>query len=186
MPLRLKASFIIQPFSIFYVPPYKAFFMHLPCLFSLFIKPLSALETERNNEKNNLHSSIKSINFLHVWAAAALLVLLFLLFLPPLLLLANSKTFSYFVFTFLMMLSWCDNVEYLLVSEVAPKIIAEYTHPNVNFKIRGVFVSIHRNLGNNWEKTSKKDTQHNYMKMAKWRPQIVQNMNWWHAACISR
>ena len=131
MPLRLKASFIIQPFSIFYVPPYKAFFMHLPCLFSLFIEPLSALETERNNEKNNLHSSIKSINFLHVWAAAALLVLLFLLFLLPLLL-ANSKTFSYFCLTFLMMLSWCDNVEYLLVSEVAPKMIAEYTHSNLN------------------------------------------------------
>ena len=158
MPLMLKASFIIQPFSIFYVFPYnyKVFFMHLKSLFSIIIGPSSALETERNYEKNNLHSSIKSINFLHVWAAAALLVLLFLLFPLPLLLLANSKTFSYFVFTFLMMLSWCDNVEYLLVSEVAPKIIAEYTHPNFNFKIRGVFVSIHRNLGNNWEKTSKK------------------------------
>ena len=155
MPLRLKASFIIQPFSIFYVPPYKAFFMHFPCLFSLFLEPLSALETERNNEKNNLHSSIKSINFLHVWAAAALLVLLFLLFLLPLLL-ANSKTFSYFCLTFLMMLSWCDNVEYLLVSEVAPKMIAEHTHPNLNFKITGVFVSIHWNLGNNWEKILKK------------------------------
>ena len=120
MPLRLKASFIIQPFSIFYVPPYKAFFMHFPCLFSLFLEPLSALETERNNEKNNLHSSIKSINFLHVWAAAALLVLLFLLFPLPLLLLAKFKTLSYFCLTFLMMLSWCDNVEYLLVREVAP------------------------------------------------------------------
>ena len=155
MPLRLKASFIIQPFSIFYVPPYKAFFMHLPCLFSLFIKPLSALETERNNEKNNLHSSIKSINFLHVWAAAALLVLLFLLFLLPLLL-ANSKTFSYFCLTFLMMLSWCDNVEYLLVSEVAPKMIAEYTHPNLNFKIKGVFISIHCKFGQQLRENIKK------------------------------
>ena len=155
MPLRLKASFIIQPFSIFYVPPYKAFFMHFPRLFSLFLEPLSALETERNNEKNNLHSSIKSINFLHVWAAAALLVLLFLLFLLPLLL-ANSKTFSYFVFTFLMMLSWCDNVEYLLVSEVAPKMIAEYTHPNLNFKIKGVFISIHCKFGQQLRENIKK------------------------------
>ena len=158
MPLRLKASFIIQPFSIFYVPPYKAFFMHFPCLFSLFLEPLSALETERNNEKNNLHSSIKSINFLHVWAAAALLVLLFLLFLLPLLLVAKFKTFSYFVFTFLMMLSWCDNVEYLLVREVAPGMqwFLSNAHPNLNFKIRGVFVSIHWNFGNNWVKTLKR------------------------------